>query len=296
MTYFRSRLLLAIFTLTLAPVSHASILPENNLYLMDCFECESGIGIDEFERVINEAETIFAPIVEAFGEKLEIVNRWNDSTVNASAIQGFGAWTVTMYGGLARRPEITSDGFALVLCHEIGHHLGGFPFVSGWGANEGQSDYFATNHCAPHMWKSQVEINATFREKISGEPKSKCEASYQDENEQNLCFRIMLASKSISDLLGALTNTQVFFDQHDQKTVNKTFNSHPAAQCRLDTYMAGSLCSKEYDPTVIPGKTGRRGSNNLEAEKESARVHCANATEFSPSTLRPRCWFKPELS
>ena len=28
-----------------------------------------------------------------------------------------------MYGGLARRAEVTEDGFAMVLCHELGHHV-----------------------------------------------------------------------------------------------------------------------------------------------------------------------------
>jgi len=273
----------------------ASILPDNNLYLRDCVECETGIGQEEFNRVIAEAKNAFGPIVESFGESLEIVGKWSDSTVNASALQGFGSWTVTMYGGLARRPEITSDGFALVLCHEIGHHLGGFPFVSGWGANEGQSDYFATNHCAPYLWARQVKINATYRQKIPAIPKAQCEAAYQNENEQNLCFRIMIASKSISDLLGFLNKTSVSFDQTDQKTVQKTFNSHPAAQCRLDTYVAGSLCTLEYEPTLIPGKSGDLGANNLDSEMESSQVNCAHSVTFQPSALRPRCWFKPEI-
>ena len=69
------------------------------------------------------------------------------NTVNANASQRGRTWIVNMYGGLARRPEITPDGFAMVLCHELGHHMGGFPFVSGWAANEGQSDLFATLSC-----------------------------------------------------------------------------------------------------------------------------------------------------
>jgi hypothetical protein len=286
---------IAILALSIPQALKASILPDNNLYLMDCIECETGIGKEEFERVIQEAQNAFGPIVEAFGEELEIVNKWNDSTVNASALQGFGSWTVTMYGGLARRPEITSDGFALVLCHEIGHHLGGFPFVSGWGANEGQSDYFATNHCAPYLWKNDLEINATFKDIIPEAPKTQCESSYKDENDRNLCYRIMSASKSISNLLGSLTNTEVFYDKPDSKVVNKTVNSHPAAQCRLDTYMAGSLCNLTYEPELIPGKSGRRGTNNIASEKESSQVNCADSTKYLSSVLRPRCWFKPQI-
>ncbi len=288
----KSAFVLGLMTL-FAAKAQGTILPDNDLYLMDCIECETGIGKEEFDRIIANAEKAFGPIVEKFGSSLEIVNKWNDSTVNASATQSFGTWTVNMYGGLARRPEVTADGFVLVLCHELGHHLGGFPYVSNWGANEGQSDYFASNHCAPYLWAEETAINATFRNLIPKAPKDLCDTSYPTVDQQNLCYRTMLASKSISDLLGSLTGRTVDFNKPSPTQVKKTVNSHPEAQCRLDTYMAGSLCSLEYDREVIPGQDLGRGNNGLEAEKQSAVTNCADPNLFSSKILRPRCWFKP---
>ena len=51
----------------------------------------------------------------------------------------FNKWVVAMFGGLARRPEVTKDAFQFVVCHEVGHHLAGWPFAYDWASNEGQS-------------------------------------------------------------------------------------------------------------------------------------------------------------
>jgi Zn-dependent protease with chaperone function len=53
-----------------------------------------------------------------------------------------------MFGGLARDPLVTKDGFSAVICHEIGHHIAGAPRKGfSWASNEGQADYFATTKC-----------------------------------------------------------------------------------------------------------------------------------------------------
>lgn len=82
---------------------------------------------------------------------------------NASAQRMGSTWVVNMYGGLARHNEITIDGFALVLCHEIGHHLGGAPKYGGfntWGTNEGGSDYFATLKCLRRIFQNDDNTKA----------------------------------------------------------------------------------------------------------------------------------------
>jgi hypothetical protein len=275
-----------------APVAFGQILPDNNLYLQDCLECESGLSKEDFMGVIDEVRTVYEGIVENQGGKLEIEARWSDSTVNASAIQMYGSWTVNMYGGLARRPEITKDGFTLVLCHELGHHLGGFPFVSSWGANEGESDYFATHSCAFQLWKDEKEVNAEARQVIPKPAKEQCDAIYSDKDDQNLCYRIVMGGKSLGNLLGALKRQTVSFEKRDTREVRRTEHGHPDAQCRLDTYIAGAVCTVPHDMEVIPGKREGRGYNDRTSEMEAARHSCHNVNGDSAG-LRPRCWFKP---
>ena len=77
--------------------------------------------------------------------------------VNANCMRNNGVVTVNMYGGLARRPEVTPEGFALVLCHELGHAYGGTPYIFQQAqiAAEGQADYYGEQTCLkallPHV-------------------------------------------------------------------------------------------------------------------------------------------------
>ena len=106
--------------------------------------------LDKKGNVIKGKSTE-TPIIAEMGAKLVMNNNWKSSTVNASAQQSGSNWQVNMYGGLARHPLVTVDGFMMVVCHELGHHIGGAPRKGGWGSvwasNEGQADYFAGLKC-----------------------------------------------------------------------------------------------------------------------------------------------------
>lgn len=267
----------------------SAILPPNNLYKEDCLECLIvGVTEKEFNAVIDQADAVYSPIVKSHGASLNFNRLWTDSTVNASAYQSGDNWEVNMYGGLARRSEVTVDGFTLVVCHELGHHLAGFPF-SGWAANEGESDFFATHKCAPTLWSEDTEENAKAREVVDPQPKKRCDEIYKTEDAQNLCYRIAMAGKSLANLLGALNGKKPDWNTPDKSTVRRTNNNHPKAQCRLDTYMAGAVCLSEFDRMVIPGS-----GNSLKSEEESSFHHCTKSRQFEVG-LRPTCWFKPRL-
>jgi hypothetical protein len=287
---------LAIGALAATSAARADFLPDNDLYLQDCASCESGLTQDEFNAVIAKAKSIYSPVISGLGGSLSVAARWSDSTVNASATQLFGIWQVNMYGGLARRAEVTPDAFTLVICHELGHHLAGFPYVSTWAANEGQADYFATKDCANLFWEGETAVNATFRSTVEATPKAACDELWSTEAAQDLCYRKSVAAKHLADLLGALpsTPTPVSFDTHDPAQVAATDNAHPKAQCRLDTMMAGATCLAGYDKDYIPGKRNGRGANDSAAETDSARFSCTASGNYDAG-LRPRCWFKPTL-
>ena len=278
--------IIAFSALGLASTGLSDFLPPNDLHLEDNLEFSQGVTEEEFNAIIEEAKEIYTPIVRAQGGRLSINANWGSSTVNASASQFFGTWRVNMYGGLARRPEVTADGFAFVVCHELGHHLAGFTYSSSWAANEGQSDYFASQSCGRILWGDDLEKNAEAADLIPDYPKTLCDTTYfaEGQDRRNLCYRQMLASFSISSLLGALKNDTVTYDTPDRNVVSRTSNSHPDAQCRMDTYMAGTLCQAEFDVDLIPSN-----------EREAAEVSCHQAVGYKEA-LRPRCWFKPKLN
>ena len=276
--------------LVVSTAAMADFMPENNLYLEDLQE-NASMTEERFNEIIDQAVAIYEPIIAAYDKKLKVNRKWSNSTVNASAQQLGSTWVVNMYGGLARRDEVTEDGFALVVCHEIGHHLGGFPYSHSWAADEGQSDYFATLSCGRQLWERDFEGNAKAAEKVEGYAKNKCDEAWTLENDRNLCYRQMNAGYSLADLLSG--GSGVAHDTPDQAEVSSTNHRHPAAQCRLDTYMLGALCQAQFNPALIPGKEFNN-RNGLEAEEQSAEVTC---TKFNGDTIgvRSRCWYKPSL-
>jgi hypothetical protein len=253
-----------------------SFMPENNLYLFDKLTESVNISEDEFNDSIDEVQKYYAPIVEKYRAKLVMVKDWEDPTVNAYATRMGQKWEVHLFGGLARRSEVSRDGFQLVVCHEMGHHLGGFPYVQQWAANDGQSDYFSTLSCAREIWKYQHARNEEAAMKIEIYPKRLCDNAWEEIPDRQLCYRIAIAGKSLADLLSSGTAR---YENPDKRIVTKTNNQHPPGQCRLDTYLAGAICKADFNPLVIP-----------KDEKQASKYACLDSRKEMGA--RPKCWFK----
>jgi hypothetical protein len=267
------------------------IMPDNDLHLEDdLYSLTANINEQEFHQIINEVTEKYSEIVSSHGARLSVRGSWEDSRVNAYAQQLGNKWNVYLYGGLARRPELTADGFTLVICHELGHHLGGFPFIGDkWSTSEGQSDYFATQACARRVWGKQYEKNAESRSVVKEIPKAKCDQVWSSQPERDLCYRMAMAGDSLAQLLSKLNDQTADFGTPDTSTVDSTYTGHPHGQCRLDTFFAGALCAESFDQTVIPGK------NHSRKEIEAMKSSCMRVA-LHEQGVRPRCWFKPSLS
>lgn len=268
--------------------------PPNDLHLEDRLDGTTNVSEDQFHKIIDEIVALYTPIALKYGATLTADHLWDNPTVNAFASRPQpNQWKIAMYGGLARRAEVTPDGFALVVCHELGHHFGGFPTYGDWWASaEGNSDYFATQACARLVWKDQHEINATYRDSVLDVVQEKCDSVWQKETDQNLCYRIAAAGYSLGHLLAVLgRQAPPRHDTPDQRVVDRTSTSHPAAQCRLDTYFQGGLCTKTARVDFIPGDGHPEGRTSLSAEHEAAANSCFASDGYTVG-VRPRCWFK----
>lgn len=275
-------------------------LPANNLHQFDTGRV-ANITEQRFNQIIDEVMAVWTPVAAAKGIKLTVEKRWSDPTVNASASQSGKTWMVNMYGGLARRPEVTEDGFALVVCHELGHHFGGYSFYgrTDWASAEGESDFFATNVCAKYIWGKEQQRNSLYR-RLRGTPpvvQQACDAVWNgNANAQAWCIRTALGGHSLATLLHSIGGRQAApppsFDTPDKSVVTKTSVSHPKAQCRLDTYFSGALCTAKWDLNVIPAKGFSGGQDTPQAEAEAMKYSCFTAGGHKVG-VRPACWFKP---
>lgn len=257
-------------------------MPDVKLKIPPSVKMGTSMTKEKFEAITKKVADVYAPVVEAKGAKLVMVNDWEDGTINAYADQQGDVWEVHMYGGLARHPLTTDDGFMLVVCHEVGHHLGGFPKYGStdWASNEGQADYFGTLKCMKRVLENEDNVIAMANIKIDAEAVKSCEARFKDVKDIALCERIAMAGKSLGSLLGALGGTlKVAFETPDKSVVKKTNDAHPKAQCRLDTYFAGALCDKPWqedfsDKSGVPGACVQKDGYKKE--------------------VRSLCWYKPE--
>lgn len=269
-------------------------LPENDLNIPVGLKLNyKTITEAEFNEVIDLAEKVYAPIIAAKGGKLKVKRLWDNGTVNASAQRSGSTYVVNMYGGLARHKEATKDAFAMVLCHELGHHLGGIPKTGGsaggwgggavtsWASNEGQSDYFASLKCMRLIYKGDNNKELMKAANVPKAVAEKCAASFgKDSDEAYMCQRSSMAGLALARLLGSLRSGSKMpdFNTPDTKVVSKTYNAHPEAQCRLDTYFAGAICDV---------------SETVDVSNTDANAGVCARTRNYKEGVRPLCWFKP---
>ena len=91
------------------------------------------INEEKFNQIIDSIAEFYRDTIEGFGAEFIIRKQWEDDTVNAFADregENEEIWVISMFGGLARHKNITPDGFAMVVCHEIGHHIGCLLYTS----------------------------------------------------------------------------------------------------------------------------------------------------------------------
>jgi hypothetical protein len=232
-----------------------NFMPKNVMYIAPG-AAEDGISQEDFNKALDAFEKEWRPVVEKKGLKLQINRLWEDGTVNSDTDVENGVFIINSYGGLARYKGITYDGYMLVACHELGHHLAGAPIFAGepgWGGGgpsiEGESDYWATLKCAKIMMKKNMN-------------------------------RVTAASLSLAGVLADLEGSPMpKVDTPDSSVVTEIYEAHPQAQCRLDTYIAGMRC---------------RASGNM--SDKDARVGSCYKYKYTKSSVgsRPLCWFKPE--
>jgi hypothetical protein len=282
-------LLLAILIIS-HPVSACLIdgsegfLPKNDLNIPADTKELTGISEEQFDAVIDKVEAIYSPLVSEYGGNLKVIRKWSDGTVNAYAEQVGDVWKVSMFGGLARHKTITPDGFALVLCHELGHHIGGAPKYSGedWASNEGQADYFASLKCLRRVWNSDDNATVIRELDVPSFVSKACSNQWPDKVDRDVCIRAAMAGDSVAKLFASLSwsSKPPRFNTPDQKQVNFTVDTHPATQCRLDTYFQGALCEKTFNEEI--------------GQVEEVTGACHGSLGHAQG-LRPRCWFKPSI-
>lgn len=208
---------------------------DNNLWTEDRFDFATDYANQQmFNTIIALGHRFYDPVAAKWGERLTIVGNWQDSTVNASAWRdGRGNTEVMMYGGMARRAEVTPFSFALVLCHELGHLYAKEPYLepSLRVSAEGQSDYAGAGWCYRNISENLPDMNVAISPYIG-----------QVCGQNKVCMLRFDGAYGLGKLLSVLTGERIpQFETPDTSVVWRTNLSYPSVQCRLDSYRSGIL-------------------------------------------------------
>lgn len=263
-------------------------LPKNNIRIPVGMNLVGGISQAQFNNVLDRIQELYELEVSQKGGTLSIDRDWKTAELNAYADRtgrGGRTWMIKMFGGLARHAAMTEDGFAVVACHEMGHHLGGAPKVhdengvAEWAANEGQADYYSTLKCLRRYFDHDDNERILQGRTLDPLAVTNCKTQHGNVKEQAICIRSAMAGLSLAKLFHDLSGDKTpRFGTPDRSKVKTTDDEHPASQCRLDTYYQASLCSVPVYQ-ALSNTDYRAGS-------------CYNSA-ITPMGLRPRCWFKP---
>ncbi len=239
------------------------------------------ISQEMMDALINRIKSIYSPIIkEEKGKNLEIYINWSRTDMGARFSERGNQWSLVLDGGNASHPYMTLDSVAVILCHEIGHFLGGPPMYPpnsmwGWFSVHGQADYFATSQCLRKYFEGQENQSIISEMPIPRYVTAKCQDNFSDPEDIALCQRGAMApfativaylnQENRDELKINNPNHSISFQTPDTSIAKETFIKHPTAQCRLDTYFQGILCNDLNDDGICIGPNGQR----------------------------PRCWFNP---
>ena len=252
------------------------------------------MDLAEYNRILLRMKNIYEPIVREAGGRLVLKNLWNSTAVHAAASRKRDEWVVLISGGLARL--LGSDSYALVTCHEMGHHLGGAPhkvserkgiFIKKWYSNEGQADYYATAKC--FRLYARGDDNAVLMRGADVPPSVSvlCERAHGgDEEEVAICERSGLAAREAVSFLASrrLGNSSFLtmdFGTSSSFAVEETNHGYPDLQCRLDTFFQGTLCDRGEREEVSPFDPNKGYCSRSHGDELGAR---------------PTCWYRPFYS
>ena len=251
-------------------------IPVNSILANDMTE-------QEFKKLLKDFESFFLPTIDRdYNSELIVIGSWASNAVNAFADQGPKKMMITIYGGLARHAQITQDGVTGALCHELGHHLGGYPKKTGnkWSSAEGQADYFATMKCLRRIWEKADNRAAVANLMIPSALRAECAKTYSTASSQALCQRMGMAALSVSLMLQDLDHDSITpkFETPDPLIVRNINYMHPFSQCRLDTFFQGAICPV---------------SESIDFDNDDEVKGACHAKLGDQRGLRPRCWFVP---
>lgn len=242
--------------------------------LLICSPAFADVSREEAAATIESAIHKFDGEINELNLRLDIEYHWDVGIFQAQGGRLNDVAKFEFYGALLKAP-MTLETLTVVVCHEVGHLLGGLPEVVPypyrWNSAEGQADYYATAKCLKRLWKNSDNESYLADKEIADSISRPCSEVYAEPSQQALCKRTLLASLKAFQIL--YEDDKMSYENPDREEVSQMLLRYPSPQCRLDTLKAGALCDVSDEVSF-----------SFESLSDGACIDGVGA--------RPKCWFK----
>lgn len=184
---------------------------------------DSPIKIYDFYSIPSIIMGLFQKELTALGSPLVLDAQWESPYFGAGVSFYNEEFRLMILGGTTRIKGMSLDAYAAVVCHEIGHIIGGAPYqtITGaeWSSSEGQADFFAASVCLPRYFASKKENSQVMAKRIEGAG-----------------FDMMNSFKDFDSNANADEKKLVRHVVNVTKTKETLINKYPSIQCRYETF------------------------------------------------------------
>ena len=184
---------------------------------------EAEVKIADFYTIPSQIISLFSNELSQEGRTLSLNAQWESPFFGAGAGLSHNQYTLMILGGTVRIEGMTADAYAAIVCHEIGHMIGGAPFQSilgsGWSSSEGQSDFFAASVCLPHFFRSRGVADDEIKNRVE-------KAGYE------MIHSFSLLNKRFQ---GSSAEVVVRYKK-DESVVKEVLSGYPTLQCRYENF------------------------------------------------------------
>lgn len=220
-------------------------------------------SIQDFNFLIKSISAIFASEVADLSATLTFTLK-QDPTGKPNAYASKrenNIWEVTIISTLLELDQISTSSLAMILCHEIGHFIGGKPYVIGRRLTpavvqrapknmsaEGQADFFAAQICFPALINEYPEIiNQVNFYPVNQIAVKDCQNEICKKS-IHTSYETILVYQELMKQLGA---HESFFGHLKNETSDRTLNfvsEYPTLDCRFETFV-NAITGAEMRPS-----------------------------------------------
>jgi len=182
----------------------------------------------DFYEIPETIISLFTDEIENQKFKIQLNANWANPFFGAGVSFYNRQFNIMLWGGMTRMNGMNKSAYATIVCHELGHIIGGAPYSTmegrEWSSLEGQADFFAASVCLPRYFKSIGVEEKLIKDRI-----------------EKSGYDLFIATKNISS---ETRDQKLVRWEASKEEAKSTLQYYPSIQCRYENYRNNSVRPK----------------------------------------------------